>query len=115
MFNTVAVGDERLPSKEKVIGVKDGSDAIAFTRDYLRRHGTVNVRVGNRSIAIAHIPDHDVFMGFDRRSEGREIEVTDVDVFGRTKDHGVLERSFIYNGPMWAVWSHYHPETKLFQ
>ena len=113
MFNTVGLDDTRLPSKEKVIGIKDGGEAIAFTRDYVRKVGVVNTRVGEQSIAIAHIPEHDIFVGFNRMRDGEEIEVTEVDVFGNTKDHGTLEPAFIYNGPMWAVWLHYHPDTKL--
>jgi hypothetical protein len=115
MFNTVSVDDTRLPSKEKVIGVKDGAEAIAFTRDYLREAGVVNTTVGDRSIVVAHIPEHDIFVAFDRRKDGQEIEVTEVDFFGNTKEHGRLERVFVYNGPMWAVWLHYHPDTKLFK
>ena len=52
-----------------------------------------DTRVGDQSIAVAHIPEHDIF--------------------GNTPEHGQLEPTFIYNGPMWAVWLHYHPETKL--
>jgi len=115
MFKTVALGDDPLPTKEKVIGVKDGSAAAAFTRDYLRRNGIVNTRVGSKSVAIAHIPEHDVFVGFNRLKDGIELDISDIDVFGNTRDHGKLERAFIYNGPMWAVWRHYHPETQLFQ
>lgn len=113
MFHTVALDDTRLPSKEKVIGIKSGGEAIAFTRDYLRSAGVVNTRVGEQSIAVAHIPEHDIFVGFDRMTDGQEVEVTEIDVFGNTPEHGQLEPTFIYNGPMWAVWLHYHPETKL--
>ena len=115
MFNTVDVSDDRLPSKEKVIGVEDGGAAVAFTKEYLRNAGILNTRVGEKSIAIAHIAEHDIFVAFDRMKDGQEIEVTSVDAFGNTPDHGELERAFIYNGPMWAVWLHYRPETKLFQ
>ncbi|MCH9652388.1 MAG: DUF3179 domain-containing protein, partial [Planctomycetes bacterium] len=115
MFKTVDLKDDRLPSKEKVIGIKDGTDAKAYTRDYLVKNGIINTKVGDKSIAIAHIPEHDLFVGFDRMKDGQEIEVTDVDVFGDTREHGRLNRTFIYNGPMWAVWRHFHPDTELFQ
>ncbi len=115
MFHTVALDDARLPSKEKLIGIKDGDEAIAFTHDYLREEGIVNAGVGDQRIVIAHIPEHDIFVAFDRTKDGKEIEVTEVDVLGNTPDHGQLEPAFIYNGPMWAVWLHYHPDTKLFK
>jgi hypothetical protein len=114
MFNTVALDDTRLPSKEKIVGIKDGEEAIAFTRDYLREAGIVNTAVGDQRIVIAHTPEHDIFVAFDRTKDGKEIQVDEVDVFGNTPDHGQLEPAFIYNGPMWAVWLHYHPDTKLF-
>ena len=115
MFKTVDLKDDRLPSKEKVIGIKDGADAVAYTRDYLSKNKIINTQVGSKSIAIAHIPEYDIFLGFDRMQDGQEIDVRDIDAFGNTREHGKLKRAFIYNGPMWAVWRHYHPETKLFK
>jgi hypothetical protein len=64
---------------------------------------------------IAHIPEHDIFVAFDRLRDGEEVEVSEVDVFGNSRKHGRLDPVFIYNGPMWAVWVHYHPDTKLFK
>ena len=114
MFNTVSLDDTRLPSKEKIIGIKSGEDAIAYTRDYIRSAKIVNAEVGNESVVIAHIPEHDVFLAFERIKDGEVIEVTEIDVFGNTPEHGRLEPVFLYNGPMWAVWLHYHPHTKLY-
>jgi hypothetical protein len=113
LFPTVDLEDTRLPSKEKVIGIKDGGEAIAYTREYLRSAGVVNTRVGDKSIVIAHVPEHDIFVAFDRVRDGLEVEVSEVDVFGNSRQHGRLDPAFIYNGPMWAVWVHYHPDTKL--
>ena len=115
MFKTVALDDTRLPSKEKILGIKDGGEAIAYQKDYVRNIGVVNAQVGNKSLAIAHIPEHDVFVAFDRVKDGQEVEVTEIDLFGNTEEHGRLEPAFIYNGPMWAVWLHYHPDTQLFK
>jgi hypothetical protein len=56
-----------------------------------------------------------MFAAFDRKQNGQEVDVTEVDIFGNTPDHGKLNRVFIYNGPMWAVWAHRHPETALFK
>ena len=113
MFRTVDLDDDRLPSKEKIIGVADGSEAVAYTRDALRRAGVVNVSVGERALVIAHVPEHDVFVAFDRVKDGRTLTVEEVDFHGDTPAHGRLERAFVYNGPMWAVWAHYFPATRL--
>jgi hypothetical protein len=113
MFNTVDLTDERLHSKEQIIGVGDGGEAVACTRDYLERVGIENVSVGDKRLVLAHVPEHDVIVAFDRMADGSEVVVTSVDYFGRTAEHGQLRRAFIYNGPMWAVWAHYYPETGL--
>ena len=115
MFDTVATDDTRLPPKEQVIGVESGGESVAYTRDYLRKAGLTNVRVGDKSLVIAHIPGHDFFVAFDRVKNGQEVEVSKVDAFGRTPEHGQLDRAFIYNGALWAVWLHYYPDTELKQ
>jgi hypothetical protein len=113
MFHTVDLTDERLHSKEQIIGVADGGDAVAYTRDYLVKAGVTNVRVGSKRLVIAHVPEHDVIVAFDRMKDGEELMVTEVDYFGHTEKHGQLHRAFIFNGPMWAVWAHYYPETDV--
>lgn len=62
---------------------------------------------------MSAVSEHDVIVAFDRTVEGEGVEVTSVDYFGNTEEHGRLQRAFVYNGPMWAVWVHYHPETGL--
>ena len=113
LFNTVDSADDRLPSKEEIIGVADGDEAVAYTKDYLRRVGVESVSVGGKRIVLAHVPEHDVIVALDRVVDGEEITVTSVDYFGNTEEHGQLRRAFVYIGPMWAVWVHYYPETGL--
>ena len=113
MFNTVDLDDDRLHSKEKIVGIADGDEAVAYTREALVRAGVANVSVGRRRLALVHIPEHDVIVAFDRRVNGLEVLVEDVDFFGNTDAHGRLQRAFAHNGPMWAVWLHYFPHTDL--
>ena len=113
MFDTVDLTDERLHSKEQIIGVADGDDALAYTREYLVKAGVTNVRVGSKRLVIAHVPEHDVIVAFDRMKDGEELMVTEVDYFGHTVKHGPLRRAFIFNGPLWAVWAHYYPKTDV--
>ena len=58
---------------------------------------------------LAHFPEHD-FVAARHRGEA---EVTKIDPFGRTPDQGTLARVFVHNGVFWAVWLHYHPDTRL--
>ena len=113
MFNTVDVSNEILHSKEQIVGVTDGDVAVAYTRDYLEQAGVTNVQVGSKRLVIAHIPEHDIIVAFDRMRDGVEITVSEVDFFGNTKEHGKLSRAFVFNGPMWAVWAHYYPHTEV--
>jgi hypothetical protein len=113
MFKTVDLEDDRLHSKEKIVGVADDGDAVAYTRDALVRAGVTNVSVGRRALALVHIPENDVIVAFDRRVSGKEVVVEEVDFFGNTEAHGRLQRAFVHNGPMWAVWLHYFPHTDL--
>lgn len=115
MFNTVDLDDERLHSKEQIIGVADAGESVAYTRDALVRAGVTNVSVGHKRLVLAYIPDHDVIVAFDRTVDGREVVVEDVDFFGRTESQVQLERAFVHTGPMWAVWVHYFPYTELVQ
>ena len=75
--------------------------------------GVVNTRVGDLRLVIAYIPEHDTIVAFDRMKAGEELQVDDVDVFGNTAKHGQLERVFLHNGVLRAVWAHYHPDTIL--
>ena len=113
MFNTVDISDERLHSKEQIIGIADGEEAVAYTRDYLERVGIENVSVGDKRIVLAHVSEHDVIVAFDRVVGGEEVEVTSVDYSGHTEEYGQLRRAFVYTGPLWAVWAHYFPKTEV--
>lgn len=113
MFNTVDLSDDRLHSKEKIIGVTDGDEAVAYTREALVRNGITNVSVGSRRLVLAHLAEHDVIVAFDRLIDGEAVTIEEVDYFGNTSSYGRLGRAFVYNGPMWAVWLHYFPETAL--
>jgi len=113
MFNTVNLDDDRLHSKTKIVGIADGGEAVAYTRDALVRAGITTVSVGRKRLALVHIPEHDVIVAFDRRVNGQEVLVEEVDFGGNTGAHGRLQRAFVHNGPMWAVWLHYFPHTDL--
>lgn len=115
MFSTVDFSDERLHSKEKIIGIADGDESRAYTRGYLVNEGLVYADVGDKHLVLAHLPEHDVIVAFDRMRDGKLLDVTEVDYFGNTTEHGKLERAFVYQGPMWAVWVHYFPMTELYR
>jgi hypothetical protein len=113
MFNTANLDDKRLPSKEQVIGVKDGDKAVVFTKDFIKKRGVYNTKVGSKSVVLAYFPEYETIAAFNRDKGGEEVTVEDIDIWGNTPEHGQLERAYIYNSVLWAVWAHYHPETEI--
>ena len=113
MFETANMDDKRLHSKEQVIGLKDNNDALAITKDFIKNQKVYNTRVGNKDIVLAYFPEYDAIAAFDRNKDGKELNVNEIDIFGNTPEYGKLDRVYIYNSVLWAVWAHYHPQTRL--
>ncbi len=113
MFETVNLGDNRLPSKEQIIGLTDKNDQLAITKSFIKEQGIYNTKVGNKHIALAYFPEYETIAAFNRMKNGSIIEVKDIDVFGNTLEQGKLERTFVYNGVLWAVWAYYFPESNV--
>jgi hypothetical protein len=115
MFNTVNLDDKRLPSKEHIIGIRDDevNEQLAITKSYIKEHGICNIKVGNRKLVLAYFPEYQTIACFNRVKDGQEIIVEDIDVHGQTSTQGQLERVYIYNSVLWAVWAHYYPDSDV--
>jgi len=113
MFETANMDDKRLHSKEQIIGLKDNSDAIAITKDFIKNKKVYNTKVGSKNIVLAYYPEYNIIAAFDRYKDGKELTIKKIDIFGNTPEYGQLDRVYIYNSVLWAVWVHYHPQTIL--
>ncbi len=115
MFPTVNLDDKRLPSKEHIIGIRDddANEQLAFTKAYIKEHGILNIYVGNRKLVLVYFPEYQTIASFDRVKDGQELTVTDIDVHGQTPTQGKLDRVYLYNSVLWAVWAHYYPDSKV--
>ena len=115
MFDTANLEDTRLPPKEHIIGLRDDDQnkQLAVTKSYIKKNGISNLSVGNKKIALVYFPEYETIVGFDRMKDGLEIEVSEIDVFGETLNHGKLNRVYIYNSVLWAVWAQYYPNTEI--
>ena len=115
MFNTVNLEDQRLPSKEQIIGLSDDLEEkqIAFTKSFLKKEGVYNTSIGNKKVVLAYFPEFETIAAFDRGADGEEIMVNEIDFYGQTPENGKLDRIFIYNSVLWAVWLDYFPNTEL--
>lgn len=115
LFETVEIQDDRLPSKEHIVGFRDeeNNKQLAFTRSYIREKGILNTTVGNKKIVIAYYPEYETVAAFNREKDGEALIIDEIDIFGNTPDMGILDQEFLYSGVFWAVWLYYYPETDL--
>jgi hypothetical protein len=115
LFETVEIEDDRLPSKEHIVGFRDDENnkQLAFTRSYIREKGILNTTVGNKKIVIAYYPEYETVAAFNREKDGEVLIIDEIDIFGNTPDMGILDQEFLYSGVFWAVWLYYYPETDL--
>lgn len=115
MFKTANLDDTRLPSKEQIMGIRDDAlnKQLAVTKGYIKQNGICNLSVGNQHVALVHFPEYDAFMAFDRMKNGEEIAVEEIDPLGNTPKNGKLDRIYVYNSVLWAVWAYYYPESEV--
>lgn len=115
LFETVELDDDRLPTKEHIIGFRDEDNdkQIAFTKAFIREKGMLNTTVGDKNIVIAYYPEFETVAAFNREKNGEVLEIDDIDIFGNTSEHGKLQQEFLYSGVFWEVWMHYYPDTEL--
>lgn len=112
MFKTANFDDKRLIPKEQIMGIVDGDQSLAITKPFLQEKGVYNASLGNTKLVIGYYPEYDIYCAFNRVVDGEELMISEVDVFGNS-DKGKLERAYIYNSVLWAVWAYYYPETDV--
>jgi hypothetical protein len=114
MFETSNFDDKRLPSKENIIGVRDRKQnkEIAFTKDFIKKQGVYNFEVGNRKLVIAYIPEYQTIACFDREKDGKVLHISEISIHGET-EFGKLNKEYIYNSVLWAVWAYYYPDSEV--
>ena len=115
LFETVELADDRLTSKEHIVGYRDEENdkQLAFTKSFIQEKGIFNTTVGDKNIVIAYYPEYETIAAYSRVKDGKVLTINEVDIFGNTPEHGKLEQEFLYSGVFWAVWLHYYPKTEL--
>jgi len=71
-----------------------------------------NTMIGGQPLVVAWFPEFDTLGVFNRNVEGRDIEVSEIDVYGNTPV-GKLKRLPQYPHAFWMVWSHWFPDTRV--
>lgn len=114
MFETSNFDDTRLPSKENIIGVRDRKQnkEIAFTKDFIKKQGIYNFEVGNRKLVMVYFPEYESIACFNREKDGEVLHISEISINGET-EFGKLNREYIYNSVLWAVWAYYYPDSEV--
>lgn len=112
LFPTLRMDDDRLPVKEQIWGINLGGEQVAYTRSFLEGTPVHNTMIGGQPLVVAWFPEFETLGVFSRHIDGRDIEVSEIDVYGNTPD-GKLERLPQYPHVFWMVWSHWFPDTRV--
>ena len=73
----------------------------------------MEVTVGNKNLLVAYFDEFDAIAAFDLEKNGQKVTVEEIDINGMTKNHGQLERAYVFNSVFWGVWSYYYPQTEV--
>ena len=84
LFPTLRLDDDRLPVKEQIWGINLGGEQAAYTRSFLQQTPVHNTMVGGQPLVVAWFPEFETLGVFNRRVEGRDIEISEIDVYGNT-------------------------------
>jgi hypothetical protein len=123
--------DDRLDTKQFVIGVESMGEAVAYPFDILRSEPVINDMVGELSVMIVFVEDGAVGLVYDRSVAGQELTFNgDTGQLRDDQTGSVWDpwRGVAINGPLegqvlvrvpstrsfWFGWKDWYPETKVY-
>ena len=110
-FDTMDVKDDRLLLKDLVWGFNVGTDAVAYTEEYVREQGgMINTRVGDRDIVVAWDEQYES-LGIYYNDTGRRVSA--IDFWGDTESGRLQRVDTVKAASYWCVWVNYYPMTDL--
>ena len=112
-FPTIEYKDKRLPMKQFVYAISVGDDHVAYTKEFVRKHGnTINVEIGGRPVVIDYDSRLDVLCAFFN-SAGMPA-VTKIDARGKTEDGRQLKRVDTLKSKLfWFIFAEFYPHTDV--
>jgi hypothetical protein len=113
MFPTLSLEDDRLAAKERVCGVRLNDETVAFTRGFFVGNKVFNTIIGGKPVVAVWFSDYEMFGFFGRELNGGIVTVETIDPYGSTPV-GELERLPSYPGLFWMIWSHWFPESQVY-
>ena len=113
MFPTLDLEDDRLAAKERVWGVHLNDEAVAFTENFFAGNSVFNTTIGGQPVVAVWYADYETFGLYSRELNGETVLVKNIDPYGNTPG-GKLERLPSYPGLFWMIWSHWFPESQIY-
>lgn len=115
MFKTVNFDDKRFETKDMIIGVSDpdSDDYLAISKPLLMKEKQIEVNVGSKHFLVVYFDEFDATAAFSLEKNGQKVTVDEIDINGMTKNHGQLDRAYVFNSVFWGVWSWYFPDTEV--
>lgn len=115
MFKTVNFDDKRFETKDMIIGVSDpdSEDYLAISKPLLMKEKQIEVNVGSKHFLVVYFDEFDATAAFSLEKNGQKVTVDEIDINGMTKNHGQLDRAYVFNSVFWGVWSWYFPDTEV--
>lgn len=113
LFPTLSLQDDRLAAKEQVWGVRLNDETVAFTKGFFVGNRVFNTTIGGQPVVVVWYSDYETFGFYNRELNGEPVIVETIDPYGNTPD-GKLERLPSYPGLFWMIWSHWFPESQVY-
>ncbi len=113
VFPTVDLKDDVLNPKEQIWGYDAGTLQVAFTRSFVERNPVHNFELDGRPLVLVYDARYDIVTLFSRELDGKMVAFESIDSRGTT-EVGRLHQLPTHNGVFWMVWSHFFPETQVF-
>jgi hypothetical protein len=113
IFPTLDMQDQRLNPKEQVWGFSNGTSQLAFTRKFALENPDYRFALDGQPLVLVYDKAYDVVNLFSREVNGQPHDFQRIDFRGVT-DTGQLRQLPMHNGVFWMVWSHWYPDSQVF-
>ncbi len=111
LFPTLTMDDDRLPSGEPIWGMQANGDAVAVAQSAFAETTQLPLQLDGRAVVAVWYPEYNMMGAFYAPADLAELG--DIDAYGMSA-LGLLERVKLYPGVRWMVWSHWFPDSRVF-